>query len=323
MEARRRARVIAVLGGGIAGAAVLYELAQRGLAAVLYDDGDAVSGGASGVPVALLNPYRGKRALPLPADLAGLQRFLALAAELGASALGWHEVGVLRIADSAERARAWRGLAGVRWIEPEEIERCAGRSLAAPHGGFLFERGGFVATRVLREALLARAVERGAAVRVRDAVLALELEERTVAVRSARGVERFAAIVSCTGAAPAPWAKSADLRRVEGEVLGWRREELGAAGSFRGPEPVLIARCLLIRSPDEVWVGGAHGGERAEEHDHAAMLRASASALWPELRAVAPRSVFRAARAATPSNEPRVRRVAARLWAVEGLAGRG
>lgn len=315
--------MIAVIGGGIAGVAVVHALAREGRAVVLYDEGDAVSSGASGVPVALMNPYRGKRALPLPADLAGHERFLALAAEFGPAAVGWHDVGVLRIADSAERARAWRDLAEVRWIEPREIERRVGWPLEAPHGGFLFERGGFFETRTLREALLARAVQRGAELRAREAVLALEHEENAVELRSARRVERFAAVVSCTGAGVAPWAPCADLRRVDGEVLGWRRQESLAAASTGGSVPVIIARCLLIRSRDEVWVGGAHGGERAEGGGHSEMLRASASALWPALGAVPPECSFRAARAATPSNEPRVRRVAARLWAVEGLAGRG
>ncbi len=315
--------MIAIVGGGIAGAAALHVLARAGFEVELYDDGDAVSGGASGVPVALLNPYRGKRALPSAEDLAGHERFLAEVAELGAERAGWHAVGVLRLADSAERASAWRELPLVRWIASEELSAVAALELRASHGGFLFERGGFVDTRVLREALIAAARARGAAVRSGVRVHSLEPENDGVRLHTTMGERRARIAVSCTGAVSAPWAPRDDLRAVAGEVLCYARAPLGPAHIAAVREPVLVARCLMIRTPQEIHVGGAHGGDRAEAQDAAALLHAAGSALWPALAPLSPTSSFRATRAATPSNQPRVRRVAERLWSVEGLAGRG
>lgn len=315
--------MIAVVGGGIAGIACVHALMRRGAATMLVDSGDARTTGASAVPAAVLNPFRGKRAVPSAADLAGLDRFLSLVNEIDSGTRVWHPVGILRIADHAERAARWQTLSGVRWLRSEELADVARIELDAPHGGFYFERGGYVHTAALRGALLEAACQGGAHTALHTHVDRIDADQDGVSLTTSAGVMRVSQVIACTGASVVPWTGAEDLRRVDGELLEWDRTELNAPQSPSTSEPVIISRCLLIRSPQRVWVGGIHVGTRGTGPDDSAQLRSAAGALWP-LLAVAPiaRS-FRATRAASSTNVPRVRRLNSRVWAVEALAGRG
>ncbi|MDE0099936.1 MAG: FAD-dependent oxidoreductase [Truepera sp.] len=113
---------VAVVGAGVAGCMVAFELSRRGHPVTLIDRAGPGRGGASGVPVALLNPHRGRSGRATPSDLEGLAAFWRLCGELEAEGLdpGAHRTGVLRIAHSRRPARAGRGL-GVRWLEPAAV----------------------------------------------------------------------------------------------------------------------------------------------------------------------------------------------------------
>ncbi|HEX7022971.1 MAG TPA: FAD-dependent oxidoreductase, partial [Trueperaceae bacterium] len=58
-----------IVGAGIAGCTLAYELCKRGRRVLLLEAGLAGREGASGVPVALANPYRGRSARASPNDL--------------------------------------------------------------------------------------------------------------------------------------------------------------------------------------------------------------------------------------------------------------
>ena len=70
-----------VVGGGVMGVTLAYTLARRGARVTLLEGG-AGPRGASGVPVALLNPYRGRSARASAFDLAALAATWALVGEL-------------------------------------------------------------------------------------------------------------------------------------------------------------------------------------------------------------------------------------------------
>src|SRR5690606_11412044 len=84
-------RDVAIVGGGVAGLTLAYELVRRGASVVLVDAGastgasagePAVRAAASLVPAALLNPHRGRTARARPGDMAGLEAFWRLARRL-------------------------------------------------------------------------------------------------------------------------------------------------------------------------------------------------------------------------------------------------
>jgi len=124
-------RDFVVVGAGIAGLTLAYELTLRGAGVTVVDTaaevGGAVAaagpvagpaaaawplGAASAVPAALLNPHRGRTARARPSDLAGLAAFGRLARRLADEGLdpGWHPTGVLRVASTARQAALWREL---------------------------------------------------------------------------------------------------------------------------------------------------------------------------------------------------------------------
>src|SRR5690625_7182618 len=71
---------VAIVGAGIAGLALAWRLVERGAQVTLLDGGH---GGASRVPVALINPFRGRAGRPGRRDVAGAGGVWRLAARLG------------------------------------------------------------------------------------------------------------------------------------------------------------------------------------------------------------------------------------------------
>lgn len=162
MSAPDRTDVL-VVGAGIAGSALAYELSRRGLHVTLLDKGADGPAGASTVPAALINPHRGRTARATAADLAGAVQFWRLVRELEAEvgSSGAHASGVLRVADNARQARAWQGLAGVEWLEPGEVPP----EYHAPYGALVVPGGGWLRPRELLAALVRGAAAHGASVR--------------------------------------------------------------------------------------------------------------------------------------------------------------
>ncbi|MDQ3396485.1 MAG: FAD-binding oxidoreductase, partial [Deinococcota bacterium] len=104
-----------IVGAGVAGCCLAYRLASRGLPVTLLDKGRIGAQGASSVPLALLNPNRGRSARASLFDLASLEATWALVSDLEALGLdhGAHKTGVLRVASNARQAKGWQALAGV------------------------------------------------------------------------------------------------------------------------------------------------------------------------------------------------------------------
>src|SRR5690606_37867704 len=134
-----RRRDVIVVGGGVAGLTLAHELSRRGAHVTLVER-TAAPAGASAVPAALLNPYRGRTARARPTDLAGLEAFWRLARTLEEEGLdpGARATGVLRVAPSPRQAALWREVAaaagdGTRWLAPDEVPD----GVHAPHGALL------------------------------------------------------------------------------------------------------------------------------------------------------------------------------------------
>ncbi|MDQ3458171.1 MAG: FAD-binding oxidoreductase, partial [Deinococcota bacterium] len=98
---------VAVVGAGVAGCTLAFELAGRGRSVALLEAGRVGAQGASSVPLALLNPNRGRSAKASSFDRRALQATWALISALEAEGFdsGAHRTGVLRVASSARQAR--------------------------------------------------------------------------------------------------------------------------------------------------------------------------------------------------------------------------
>ncbi|RZK49611.1 MAG: FAD-binding oxidoreductase, partial [Hymenobacter sp.] len=192
-----------LVGHGIAGAVLGYELRRRGYRVLIYDEPRPDT--ASRVAAGLMNPVAGKRfaltwrahdTLPYALDF-----YRRLGEELGENFL--QEIPILKVFGSAEEgqqllARAaadpWQGF--VASIETGPI---AQPGLLAPHGGAWLRGGGYVHT----EALLSALARQGrAAGWLREETFEWQgLVADGNAVAYAPGRVRAAWVVCCQGAA--------------------------------------------------------------------------------------------------------------------------
>ena len=301
------------MGGGVAGCTLLYELSKRGRRVVLLEAGHIGAQGASSVPAALLNPYRGRSARASDEDRAGLRAMWELVGELKDLGLdhGVRRTGVLRIASNQKQAKTWRGRDGVRWLEPGEVPP----GYHAPFGGFLVERGGWLEPHKFLRALTRAAKQRGAGIREECEVTGLEADGEGHRVYTTQGTFPARSVVLCVGASINPYLPLPGLERVAGDVVGF-------ATDLELPHP-LAGAVYAARCGEQVYVGGNH--RPAAEEDRAAPQQLQRAGSWfvPALKEAAHVSTWTGVRAKTENNIPLVRELSPNLWFFGALAGRG
>lgn len=161
-----RVHDVAVVGAGVAGLSLARALARAGADVVLVERTAPGSSprGASSLPVALLNPWRGRKGAAHPDDLRGLATAWRWADELTAEGLdpGASRSGVVRIATSARQARDWSERAArepsLRWLAPGALAA----PYQAPFGALLVRDGGRIDAPRWLAALAASARSNGA-----------------------------------------------------------------------------------------------------------------------------------------------------------------
>jgi glycine/D-amino acid oxidase-like deaminating enzyme len=320
MTARRR---VAVVGGGVVGRSLARAAARAGHAVVLAD---ADQEPASRVPIALLNPHRGRTGRAHPDDVAAIATTWRWADELAAE--GWHpgahRDGVVRVADGPKQARAFAA-AGLTEVAPDAA------GVRAPFGAVLVPDGGWIETEAWLDALTRSAVRANAVLHERTRVLAatpappparwrLSLRRDGDAGPTALDVD---VVLLATGAAPAlaaaAWGPPPALERVAGDVV-----VTGAAapmrplagGTYVGP----------VRRGDR-WVaaiGGHHRPPGPPAADVAARLRAAVAWALPDLAGEGRDDErWSGVRARGASGRPETVELAEGVVWVGGFAGRG
>lgn len=296
------------------------------------------SGGASSLPVALLNPWRGRKGAAHPGDLRGLATAWRWAAELIAEGLdpGASRSGVVRIATSARQARDWSERAtrepSLRWLAPGALTE----PYHAPFGALLVRDGGRIDAPRWLAALASSARSFGAELRGGATVDALtqrsdgvwELRgptgDRAANDRSPTGVvARARHVVSCVGADAAPFAEAHDGRSVAWpEWTRTRGEVVTLAGG--PPLPWPIAGGVYGAADDGVaWIGGGH--RPPDQDDPSATERLRSAFAWsaPAMAGADVTAAWSGVRAKRPGARPDVQRVASGLWTFGAFAGRG
>jgi glycine/D-amino acid oxidase-like deaminating enzyme len=313
-----RTGTVAVIGGGIAGLGLARELARNGFGVTLFEAGTFGGQGASALPAALLNPYRGRSARASPLDRHGLSAFWRLHDELAALGLpsGATRSGVLRIPSKARQARGWRTLAAadddLAWLEPETVPP----ELHAPFGALHVLRGGWVQPAILLRSLATAAHDAGATLRESERVRALDPGSDGVRVTSGAGSEPFDLAVLCIGATPAPEGVALPpLERIEGDIVT-------LAGPARLPRPIAGA-VYAVQRDATVLVGGNHRPAGHPDPEAPERLRRSLGWFAPPLADAPIVGVWRGVRARHEGNRPLLQRLGPRVWLYGALAGRG
>ncbi|MEJ2668499.1 MAG: FAD-dependent oxidoreductase [Deinococcales bacterium] len=313
----RVAAPIVIVGAGVAGLSLAYALGRRGRRALVLERGRVGAQGASSGPAALVNPPRGRSARAHPDDLAGLAAFWRVVGELEAAGLdpGAHRSGVLRIAPSASRARAWQKLASGRWLEAREVPP----PYLAPHGALLSEAGGWLRPRALLSALKAASLDAG--VEVREGVRVLALEASAGAVRLTTSAGRLSApwAVLCVGADPSPGLPLPQLTSIAGDVVGVPTRALSAA-----PGPALGGSVYVAFDAGTAYVGGNHRDPEVPDPAAPRRLLERLDAALPGIADARATSLWSGVRARRPDGpRPLVTDVAASVTLFGALSGRG
>ncbi|HTO08721.1 MAG TPA: glycine oxidase ThiO [Myxococcota bacterium] len=311
-----RAADVAVVGGGVIGAACAWSLARHGASVVLLER-DAVGAHASGAAAGMLAPIAETWGAG-PIFAAGLESLRALEGDVdelrALSGVDPELVrsGVLRVAGEPE-AGALRGharaleAAGCSWLDAGELRKLEpgiGRSFA---GAVHSAREGHVDPARLTRAYAGAAARRGARIETGVEVMGLvRAGARVTGVRTAAGELPAHDTILCTGA----WAARAGdwlgvavpVTPVKGQMLA-----LDAAGRRGGPILWSDDAYLVPRPDGELRVGATveHAGFDARPTAAgAAGLLAGAFALVPELRAATLLRVWAGLRPGSPDELP-------------------
>jgi glycine/D-amino acid oxidase-like deaminating enzyme len=305
---------VAIVGAGIAGCNLAYELSKRPCDVTLIDAKE-IGGGASSVPVALLNPHRGRTARASELDKAGLASMWELKKELEELGIdsGLHQTGVLRIASSARQAKLWKKLAGVRWLESHEIPN----DYHAPFGGFFVESGGYAEPRKLLTALVAIAKRRGVTILENHEIESVNKNQEANAFELfpfSLSSFLFPLVFLCPGSSKT-FTANLGLEYHAGDVIGLN-------ANVTMPYPVAGA-IYGANHEGVVYMGGNHRDEEDNDEYHLQQLQKSSSWFIPALKHAERISSWSGVRAKQESNEPLVKMLESNLYFFGGLGGRG
>lgn len=217
---------IVVIGAGVIGCAVAYELARRG-ASVQVVDARAPGMGATQASAGVLAPYieadEGSALLDLTVRSLDLfDDFIARVSADSGMPVPYHRTGTLDVATRAETMSVFRRRAKMlaeRGIAAELVDR-AGARAAEPHladtvaGGLLIPTHGFVAANDLTCALVAAARAHGARWTDRGHVRRISCAGRDAMVATDSGVLSARAVVLAAGS----WSGQIEIEGVEQRV---------------------------------------------------------------------------------------------------------
>jgi 4-methylaminobutanoate oxidase (formaldehyde-forming) len=196
-----------IVGGGVAGCSVAYHLTARGWRDVVLLERAELTSGSTFHAAGLVGQLRSSVALTR-LMMWSVECYRRLAAETGRDP-GWHEVGSLRLASSAERLEELRRQAGwaktfglpLELISPQEARRLFPViALDGLHGAVYLPTDGHVDPGGLAAALAEGARRRGAHIRTGVRVTGITLRDgRVHAVETTAGPIRTEVVVNAAG----------------------------------------------------------------------------------------------------------------------------
>ena len=297
---------ILIVGAGIAGLSLAYELSKHPITVTVLDSAEAK---ASDVPVALLNPHRGRTAKATELDRAGLAAMQNLADELEAEGLapGINFTGVLRLPSSARQAKLWQKQSALRWLPK------APQGFHAPYGAALVPNGGWLEPALLLKSLKHLAQYRGATFQ-RATVVAVKDQGRSELVLSDIGEFTADKVILCVGARTHIDLSRIDLRHYTGDVI-----ELDLKDRLVYP---LAGAVYGAQSGNSLFMGGNH---RESFKDAEAVPRLKRAASWfiPAVKDASLVSQWSGTRTKQSNNQPLIKPLRKHLWFYGALAGRG
>jgi glycine oxidase len=259
---------IIVVGAGVVGCSVAYELAQRGASVEIVDE-RPVGMGATQASAGVLAPYiearEGNPLLDLTVrSLALYDEFVGRVMQDGGVAVPYRRTGTLDVAADEREMQDLRAVAGVlerRGVPALVLDAAAARAeepLVADDiaGGLLIEEHGYVSAPELTRALVAAARARGAQLVEQSHVRRIRARDGDAVVDTDRGTLVSNAVVLAAGS----WSAGIAIDGVEGRVpvrpirgqllyLGWSGTPLRRVTWSRG--------CYMVPWDDGTVLVGA------------------------------------------------------------------
>ena len=304
---------VLIVGAGVAGCTLAYELTKDGAQVTLLEAGQLNKQGASAVPVALLNPNRGRTARASDLDKAGLTAMHDLSAELKEAGFehGIKFSGVLRIASNEKQARKWQKLSSAHPLEPQEIPP----SYHAPFGGLMIDEGGWLEPETFLHSLIEAAKAKGLHLLEGCQVNQFERVAEKLVAHTSQGKFSADVAVLCIGASQTVDASLPELERLAGDVIGLKTD---------APFPYPIAGAIYgAKKGATVFIGGNHRPENAQDPEAASRLKNSAGWFVKALKEAQLISQWTGVRAKRKDNQPLICELRDGLWFYGALAGRG
>jgi glycine/D-amino acid oxidase-like deaminating enzyme len=310
-----------IIGAGVAGCSVVYELSKHDVQVTVIDAGPIGSLGASAVPVALLNPHRGRTARASELDKAGLAAMWEVVKELEQLGLehGVRQRDILRIASSEKQAKLWQKLEGIQWLGTDDIPK----GFHAPFGGMLV-KGGWLEPRKFLNALVVAAKQRNVMVLESQRVnrikkdpssrFQVSVDHVNSSLKSEVQNLTTDVVILCTG-----------VKTIEGLAFPGLEHFTGDVVTFESDVtlPYPIAGAIYgLQHNNQVLIGGNH---REELDDPSAVQQLQKSSSWfiPALKEAYVLSKWTGTRARQEDNQPLFAEIEPNLIFFGALSGRG
>jgi len=302
-----------IIGAGIAGCSLAYELSKNhSIKVSLLEAGTISKQGASSVPMALLNPHRGRTARATDLDLKGLNAMRQLAQELESLGLthGMHFTGVLRIAHNEKQQKKFAKL-HLKQLKTEDITA----PYHAPHGGILIEEAGWLEPYSLLKALKDAFISQGGTVKERCKVEKIVKREDVLDVFTTETSLSADKVILAVGASHNPNLKLPEMERIAGDVI---------ALDAKLDMPYPIAGAIYgMQNGNKVFMGGNHRSENEADPEAISRLKQSPSWFLKDLLDAPIVHQWSGVRAKCDDNTPLVKELEPDVWFFGEFGGRG
>jgi glycine oxidase len=258
---------IAIVGAGIIGTAVAFELSRRGAHITVYDS-RTLAAGATQASAGLLAPYTEAHGGGALFDLTvrGLDVYDGFVEDVRAVspiAFEYRRAGMLEVADTQDRleelrarvGERWAGRAGLEWLDPASLRTRAPSVRPDALGALWCAVHGHVAVPAFVDAIADAARRSGAAFEFPREVTAIEPSAGAVTVVSGDQSQAFDRVVLCAGA----WAPALDpLGRLKGRIMPIRGQLVRLAAPHLEPgHPLWGGSCYIVPWADGTLLVGA------------------------------------------------------------------
>jgi glycine oxidase len=309
---------IAIIGAGIIGASVAFEVSRHG-ARVTVLDSRTLAGGATQASAGLLAPYTEAHGGGPLFDLTvrGLDAYDGFVKTVRAAtpvAFEYRRAGMLEIADTPERmvelrgrpAEAWTATAGLEWLDAVSLRVRAPYLRSDALGGLWCAAHGHVAVPAFMDAIADAALRSGTVFELGREVTAIEPSSGAVTVVAGSESRAFDRVVLCAGA----WTPALDpLGMMTGRITPIRGQLLRlAAPQLQLTQPLWGASCYIVPWEDGTVLVGATsedvGFDERATVEGVRQLLVSAQDLVPALASAGFQGVRVGLRPGTPDGLP-------------------